>query len=298
MRKFLLIGGAGTIGRNLHRYLIEKDEIVKSVDAIYQDENYVDILNPSSLDNVISNYEPTHVIMLAAAVGRVFNESDHNNSINTNVMGAYNVIQACLTYKTKITYIGTSEAYGSRFGSGHQYPADEFAVPTDFPIFKGIYGFTKLVAEKLVEHYTINHNLESSVCRLFMCYAADGAVRNNNICINRMLISAMSNKKIEVHKETSRAWCYVDDIVEGIYLVAIKGNRLYNIGKPDERISSIDLAKKIIKITKSKSKINLIEPDHDIYKHKHFHIKLAESIGFKPKVTLNEGLQWVYSAIK
>jgi UDP-glucuronate decarboxylase len=295
MRRFLLIGGAGTVGRNLQHYLTRQNEISESVDFIYHDEKFVDILDSVSLEKAFSNFHPTHVILLAASVGRVFNSLDHHNSLMTNVMGAYNVIQACLANKCKLTYVGTSESYGSRFNSSPNYPTDEFSVPMDFPIFHGIYGFTKLVAEKLVEHYTLNHGLSSSVVRLFMCYAADGSTANHQTAISRMFRSAMMNGPIEVHKDTSRSWCYVTDIVKGIYLVALKGDRLYNIGNPNENISSEDLAQKIIDLTGSKSDLNLIEPDPDIYRHKKFNIRLAESaFGFTPVVTLDEGLKCVH----
>lgn len=294
MRRFLLIGGAGTVGRNLQNYLTEKNEVFDSVDFIYHDEKFVDILDSVSLENAFSRFKPTHVILLAASVGRVFNSLDHHNSLMINVMGAYNVIQSCLAHRCKLIYVGTSESYGCRFNSSRNFPTDEFAVPLDFPVFHGIYGFTKLVAEKLVEHYTLNHDLSSSVVRLFMCYAADGSTANDQTAISRMFRSAVLNAPIEVHKNTSRSWCYVTDIVQGIYLVAIKGNRLYNIGNPDETITSEDLAQKIIKLTGSKSKINLKEPDPDIYRHKDFNIKLAKKIGFKPTVTLDEGLRWVH----
>jgi len=299
MRRFLLIGGAGTVGRNLQKYLESKKEISRSVDFVYQDGNFIDIQDTRSVENIFMSYHPTHVILLAAAVGRVFNSLDHHNSLTTNVMGAYNIIQACLAHKCKLTYIGTSESYGSRFLSGDQYPASEFAVPTDFPIFKGIYGMTKLFAEKLVEFYTLNHGLDSSVARLFMCYAADGSKANEKTAISRMFKSAMNNDDIEVHHNTSRSWCYVDDIVNGIYSVAVQGNRLYNIGNPYEKISSFDLATKIATLTKSKSAIVSVPAPDDIYPHKDFNISLAEDeLSFKPQIKLDDGLKKVWQWMK
>jgi dTDP-glucose 4,6-dehydratase len=295
MRRFLIIGAAGTVGRNLTRYLEGKKEVYRGVDFVYRDHRFIDILNAESVAWQFNNFHPTHVIHLAAAVGRVFNSLDHHNSINVNVLGTFNVIRESIEYKAKFTYVGTSESYGSRFKTSPNYPADEFAVPMDFPVFKGIYGLTKLVGEKLVGFYTVNSHLCSSVVRLFMCYAADGSVANDQTAISRMFRSAMANEPIEVHKDTSRSWCYVDDIVQGIYLAAQKGYRLYNIGKPDETIASLALAQKIIHLTGSKSKIREIEPPPDIYRHKNFNIKLAqEELGYEPTIGLDEGLGRVW----
>lgn len=301
MRRFLIIGAAGTVGRNLCKYLQEtgKETAVGAFDAVYQDGYYINILEPESIYKAFRRFKPTHVIHLAAAVGRVFNSLDHKNSLMVNVVGTFNVIQECIEHDAKLTYVGTSESYGSRFMSSPQYPADEFAVPRDFPMFKGIYGHTKLMAEKLVEYYTMNNKIVSSVARLFMCYAASGSIANEKTAVHRMFKSALSGEPILAHQRTSRAWCYVDDIVHGIYLVAVKGNRLYNIGNPQEKISAVELAKKIKKLTDSTSDIQVKLPDDDIYPHKDFNINLAANeLGFQPIITLDEGLAKIWEALK
>ena len=300
MRKFLIIGAAGTVGSYLMDYLKEKGEEAKGVDIAFHDERFIDILDPMSIEKCFYDHAPTHVILGAAAVGRVFNEIDQHNSVMVNIVGAFNVVRACLKHECKLTYTGTSESYGNRFFTSrwNHGVIDEINVPLDFPGFQGIYGLTKLMAEKLIQHYAYNGGLEYSIARLFMCYAPHGSETNNKVAISRMMISAIHNKPIEVHKNTSRAWCYVSDIVEGIYLVAVKGNRLYNIGNPNEYLTAVELATKIIKVSGSKSTINVCNAPGDIYPEKYFNISLAEDeLGFKPKVTLNQGLKWVYQAM-
>ena len=294
MRKFLVIGSTGTIGSYLLKFLQDKGEEVVGIDKIGVPS--VDILQAKYLDSVLSSIGPSHVIHLAAVVGREHNEQVQSESLLVNIIGSHNVIQSCLKHKCKLTYIGTSESYGSRFYYPDSRQTDEVFAWNDFPEFNGIYGLSKLVGEKLVQHYWRNYHLDYSIARIMMCYSPIKNKSNDQTAISRFMDAAVKNEPLKVHRDTSRSWCYVSDVAEGIYLVAINGSRMYNIGNDKEFITNENLAEKIIKLTGSKSKIVLSDPPRDIFPHKTFNIGLArKELNFEPKISLDKGLKLMYS---
>jgi nucleoside-diphosphate-sugar epimerase len=294
MRHWLLIGGKGTIGTALQAHLTKVNEPFTVVDI-----EECNVLVESLVERVVRENIPTHVVHLAAWVGRVHNEEYQRMALNVNVIGTYNVIQACLKHKVKMVHISTSETYGLRFNEPHTRPAIEIHAVDDYPFYNGIYGQSKMMGEKLVWHYWRNYALNYSMVRPFMCYSPINNQSNNATCISKMVDAALHDEPIMAHTDTSRSWCYHTDMAEGIYLAGVQGNRLYNIGNPYEAVSSIKLANIIREMCRSGSEIITGPPPDDIFKHKHFSIRLAEDeLYFRPKVILEDGLQEVIDARK
>ena len=292
--KTLIIGSEGTIGRHLIKLIPD----AVGVDIILDNEYRCDLRDPLSVEACFQKFRPDQVVLLASAVGRVRCTSFPKDSLEINVNGCMNVITAILKYtpNARLLYTGTSESYGDLLY--RSVSEDDRYV---FPSYRGIYSLTKMMAEKLIEFHIKNFQLKASIVRLFMCYTEDGSTSNDQTAISRMMRSALKGEPIEVHSQTSRSWCHVEDTVRGIKMVMDDWatNTFCNIGNTEEFISNEVLALKIKELTKSKSQLNIIaDKPADIYPHKRFTSMANSLYGFEPKITLTEGLERMYNAWK
>jgi len=100
------------------------------------------------------------------------------------------------------------------------------------------------------------------------------------------------NKPLTIYDDGSqiRAWCNVIDCLNGLLLIADKGNGIYNLGNPQEALTSIALAKLVLDITKSKSKIQFKKLNSSDVQVRVPNIKKLTKLGYSPKVDLREGL--------
>ena len=295
--KIVITGGSGFIGTHLSNYL-KKDHDITVFDRNRppnSEVNYVegDIIDSSQVKKTLEGCEV--VIHLAAAVGVEITENDPILTLNINIFGTKNVLDACVQNGVqKIIFASSSEIYGEPF----KVPIDE--ISPLMPITN--YGVSKIAAEEFIEAYSKVHGIKYSVLRFFNVY---GPGQSTDFVIPEFVNNAIIDKPITIHGSGSqvRAFCHVDDISNGISLCIKKGdNEVFNIGNGTEPISITDLAKKVVELTNSKSEIKFI-PFEDSERKRRKEIfkripsigKAKKLLGYEPRISLNEGIMSVFS---
>ncbi len=288
----LVIGSEGTIGTQLVTRLKKEPGIsVKRCDRKrMKAEDYlmVDITHYETLESAF-NPVPDVVFHLAGEVSRETAEHWPNIAVENNILGTLNVIRLCLAKGSKLVYAGTSEEYGGLFSNGITVTED--MRPRDQ---QGIYGLTKWLAEEFIEYYHKIYGLRAVVPRIFMCYGPGEHPNPYRSAITRFIEWARHSEPLHVHKGGVRSWCYIDDTISGL-IAASKYERsgfsVFNIGN-DEYWSMEDVAKEVIKLTNSKSKIIVENAPRGITLVKKASFNKAEEfLGWQAQISFAEGLK-------
>ncbi|QQG47091.1 MAG: NAD-dependent epimerase/dehydratase family protein [Candidatus Woesebacteria bacterium] len=304
-KRILITGGAGFIGSTLVRKLAANNDIVVydnlRRDAMkyfpkengISDVNFVkgDILDANLLRGVTSFFKPQIVFHLAAMAGVTDYYRQPTKTMEVNAVGTYNVLQSVKDLPIeRFIYFSTSEVYGPTV----------FGVKEDAPTAQGelkqmrwCYGISKLAGESLVFSYSQEFKLPLTSIRPFNIYGP-GQVGEGAIQI--FIRKALSNLPIEVtgNGNQIRAWCYIDDLVSATLTAAQEKKALgeiFNVGNPEGTVTILSLAKIIIRLSNSKSKISFVP-------HKGVDIdlrvpnvqKAEEILRYQPKVDLESGL--------
>ena len=193
--------------------------------------------------------------------------------------------------KSKILQASTSEIYGDP----EVHPQRENyrgAVSIDGP--RACYDEGKRCAETIFWDYRRQHNVNVKVIRIFNTFGPR-MQKNDGRVVSNFIVQALTNKNITVYGDGSqtRSFCYVDDLVEGIFLMMKKENFSgpINLGNPSET-TILELAKEIIELTGSRSKIIYNDLPIDDPKQRCPDIKLAEEkLGWSPKFDRIKGLK-------
>jgi UDP-glucuronate decarboxylase len=194
--------------------------------------------------------------------------------------------------KVKILQASTSEVYGDP--TVHPQPESYWGNVN--PIgSRSCYDEGKRCAETLFFDYYRQHKLRIKVARIFNTYGPR-MYPNDGRVVSNFIMQALKGKEITVYGEgdQTRSFCYVDDMIDGLIKFMESPddfNGPVNLGNPTE-FSILDLAKKVIKLTGSKSKIVFQPLPQDDPKQRQPDISLAkEKLGWKPKTKLYDGLK-------
>lgn len=289
--KIGITGGSGFIGTHVTNLLKKKHEILV-FDRVKPKISGIEFIKGSIVDDSIKNAfrNCDIVIHLAAAVGVKITEEDPILTLDTNIIGTKNVLEACrINNVGKIIFSSSSEVYGEPLKT----PIDE----TDPVIPITNYGVSKITAEEYVKAYSTTFNMKYTILRFFNAY---GPNQSKDFVIPEFVGKATKNEPILIHGSGSqiRAFCHVNDIAAGVSLAIEKGdNEIINIGNDNEPITIFELAKKIVNIVNSKSKIQFVSfVDSKRGRQKEIinripNIKKAKKLlSYEPKVTLREGI--------
>ncbi len=252
-----------------------------------------DIKDSKLVENSIKNCD--YVIHLAATLGVVNTEKNPVLTLDTNLGGTKNVLEACrLNDVKKIIFSSSSEVYGEPL----KIPIEE----NDKPIPITTYGISKFAAEEYIKAYSRNYGLRYTIFRLFNVYGDEQAT---DWVLPEFVNKALSNQDIMIHGDGSqiRSFCYVSDVSDAFSKVLNDGDgETFNIGNNSEPISIKDLATKIISITKSKSKIKFI-PFEESQRNRNEILKRVPNIekakkllGYHPQISLEDGIRKVMDA--
>lgn len=289
--KIGITGGSGFIGTNVVNVLKTKYEVVV-FDRVKPKIEDIEFIKGDIIDDSIKKafYNCDVVIHLAAAVGVKITEDDPILTLDTNIFGTKNVLEACKSNNVKkIILASSSEVYGEPLKT----PIEE----SDPAIPITNYGVSKLAAEEYVKAYSASFGLKYTILRFFNAY---GPEQSKDFVIPEFVSNASKNNPILIHGSGSqiRAFCHVSDIAKGILSAIKKGdNEIINIGNANEPITISELAKKVVSITNSKSSIQFVPfTDSNRKRQKEIinripSIKKAERIlSYKPEISLNDGI--------
>jgi dTDP-glucose 4,6-dehydratase len=304
-KRIFLTGGAGFIGSTLTRDLIEDNEIViydnfsrdslkyKNIKSKNLKIIEGDVLDAAKLSGACESFKPQIVVHLAAIAGIDTVILNPINTLEVNIIGTFNLMKALLKHSAKLERVvdfSTSEVLGA-----YAYKSTEKSATNFAPVGEArwTYSISKVAGEHLMHSYYKVHGYPAVTLRPFNVYGP-GQVGEGAIQI--FIKNAVLNKDIQIHGDGDqiRSWCYVDDMVEGIYLSLTKKNaigEIFNIGNPKGTVTISSLAEKILTLCPTKSKIKYIPKNYvDVELRIPSITKAEQMLGFKPKVDLNEGI--------
>jgi UDP-glucuronate decarboxylase len=297
--KILLTGAAGFLGSHISRKLIDNNHEVIGLDD----------LSTGSIKNIeqlihhpkYSFVEHDVRIPYQAKVDAILNfacpasplnyQKDPVQTIETNFLGMINLLHLANETGAKIIQASTSEIYGDPI----QSPQKESYWGNVNPIgIRSCYDEGKRAAETLCFDYRRQYNLDTRVIRIFNTYGPNMAISDGRV-VSNFIVQALRNEPINIYGDgkQTRSFCYVSDLVEGIYkLLELDKNpeTPINLGNPNE-FTILELAKIVIEITNSKSVIVNNPLPSDDPKRRCPDISLAKStLNWKPIIELRVGI--------
>jgi UDP-glucose 4-epimerase len=303
-KRVLLTGGAGFIGTTLARRLADDNELVV-LDNLHRDAlsgseleshpnltfHQGDVLDAGLVGELAQG--ATHVVHLAAIAGVDTVRESPVRTMRVNLIGTYNMLEAALQTQDTIERVvdfSTSEVFGT-----YAYKVAETHVTTTGSVGEArwTYAVSKLAGEHLAHAYHDELGLPTVSLRPFNVY---GPGQIGGGAIRAFIEAALAGNDLTIHGDGSqiRAWCYVDDMVDGILLALERPEAIgqsFNIGNARSTVTIFDLAQRIKRLTGCPGEI-VFQPLH--YQDVELRIpnvdKARELLGFEAKVELDEGL--------
>jgi UDP-glucuronate decarboxylase len=301
MRKRILVtGGGGFIGSHLCERLLNEGNEVLCVDNFFTGtkENIVHLINNPYFEVLRHDItfplyvEVDEIYNLACPASPIHYQFDPVQTVKTAVHGAINMLGLAKRLKVKILQASTSEVYGNP----SVHPQSESYWGNVNPIgLRSCYDEGKRCAETLFFDYHRQHKLKIKVARIFNTYGPRMHLNDGRV-VSNFIIQALRGEDITVYGDGSqtRSFCYIDDMIDGLIKLMNTPDDFtgpVNLGNPSE-ISILELAEKILKITRSKSRIVFKPLPQDDPVRRCPDITLAkEKLDWQPKVSLDEGLE-------
>jgi len=299
MPRTLVTGGAGFLGSHLCEYLLKQGHDVIAMDNLIT--GTVDnIAHLRSEHFSFIKYDVTDYIYVEGSIDYILHFASPASprdylefpiqTLKVGSLGTHKALGLALKKKATFLLASTSEVYGDP----KIHPQPESYWGNVNPVGpRGVYDEAKRFAEALTMAYHQYHSVDTRIARIFNTYGARMRPEDGR-AIPTFIPQALRGEPITVFgkgKQT-RSFCYVDDLVDGIYrLLMSEIHEPVNIGNPDER-SIMDLAETIIRLTGSKSKIITQPlPQNDPKVRQPDIAKAKKLLGWQPKVDMEEGLQ-------
>jgi UDP-glucose 4-epimerase len=237
--------------------------------------------------------DPNIVVHMAAIAGIDTVMKSPTNTMRVNLMGTLNALDSARHVKRLERFVdfSTSEVFGS-----NAFRAVESGLASIGAVGEArwIYAVSKLAGEHMVHAYHREFGLPAVTLRPFNVY---GPGQIGEGAIHRFVTQALRNNDIEIHGDGTqiRAWCYVDDMVNGLLLVMEHPNAIgesFNIGNGRAVVTIYGLANAVIRVLNSKSKILFVRKDYaDIELRVPNVDKAIELLGFEANIDLEEGIR-------
>lgn len=298
-KRILITGGAGFIGSHLCEKLLGEGNEVICVDNFFtgSKQNIIHLIDNPYFEIIRHDItfplyvEVDEIYNLACPASPVYYSFDPVQTTKTSVMGAINMLGLAKRLKIKVLQASTSEVYGDP----KVHPQTENYNGNVNPIGpRACYDEGKRCAETLFFDYYRQLKIKIKVIRIFNTYGPKMQPDDGRV-ISNFIVQALKNKDITIYGDGSqtRSFCYIDDLIEGIAKMMNSREEFVgpvNLGNPVE-FTILELAKKIIKLTNSKSKIIYKPLPEDDPKQRQPNIKLAhKELKWVPQIQLEEGL--------
>jgi len=300
MKKTALItGGAGFLGSYLCERLINSglkvfclDNLItgnlKNITQLKSNKNFEFIKHDISKQVVIKN-RINFILHFASPASPVDYLKYPIQTLKVGSLGTHNALGIAKEKKARFLLASTSEVYGDPLV--HPQTEDYWGnVNCIGP--RGVYDEAKRFAEAITMAYNRVHRVDTRIVRIFNTYGPRMR-KNDGRAIPNFIAQALRNKPLTVYGKglQTRSFCYVNDLIEGIWRLINSDTRLpVNIGNPNE-MCLIDLARAIIRISQSKSKIEYRKLPIDDPKQRRPDISRAKKyLKWQSKVALEDGL--------
>lgn len=298
-KRILVTGGAGFLGSHLCERLLDAGHEVLCVDNYYTGRR-------STIAHLLDNprfeimrhdicfplyVEVDEIYNLACPASPIHYQFDPVQTTKTSVHGSINMLGLAKRTKAKIFLASTSEVYGDP--SVHPQPESYWGNVN--PIGpRACYDEGKRCAETLFFDYHRQHGLKIKVARIFNTYGPRMHPNDGRV-VSNFIVQALKNEDITIYGDGSqtRSFCYVDDMVSAFIALMNSGDEMtgpVNLGNPDE-FSILELARKVIEITGSRSSIVFLPLPADDPQQRRPDISLAKSaLHWEPTIRLEAGL--------
>jgi dTDP-glucose 4,6-dehydratase len=295
-------GGAGFLGSHLCDYLLEKGHRVICVDNLDTGslQNIEHLRNGDDDDFLFVNHDVTEPFFIEERVDYVFHLASPASPIDylrlplhtlkVGSYGTHHMLGLAKFKRSRFLIASTSEVYGDP----QVHPQPETYWGHVNPIGpRGVYDEAKRYAEALTMAYHRQQGVNTVIARIFNTYGPRMRPHDGR-AIPTFIRQALENKPLTVFGDGSqtRSFCYVDDQIRGLYLLARSGEHLpVNIGNPHE-MTLLELAEAVVRVTGSKSEIVFEALPVDDPQVRQPDITRAQQVlGWEPEVELDEGLK-------
>lgn len=298
-KKILVTGGAGFLGSHLCAKLIEYGNHVVALDNLYTG-NVTNISKLFETDQfrLIKhditkpiNFDVDLIFNLACPASPPHYQKDPIFTTKTCFMGALNMLELAKKNNARILQASTSEVYGDP----EEHPQQESYRGNVNPIgIRSCYDEGKRVVESLFFDHHRMYQTDIKIVRIFNTYGPHMDPQDGRV-VSNFIMQALTNQPITIYGtgEQTRSFCYVDDLIEGIIAMMASPAKVQgpvNLGTPTE-LTLLQLAEKILTLTKSSSKIIFKPLPHDDPRKRCPDISHAQQqLNWSPKINLETGL--------
>ncbi|MFZ5802777.1 MAG: UDP-glucuronic acid decarboxylase family protein [Candidatus Omnitrophota bacterium] len=299
LQTVLITGGAGFLGSHLADAFLREGSRVIAVDnfitgsesniAHLRSETRFELLRQNVSDGIVFR-DPVHAVLhFASPASPVDYMTYPIQTLKVGALGTHNALGLAKDKKAIFLLASTSEVYGDPL----EHPQREEYWGNVNPIGpRGVYDEAKRFAEAITMAYHKTHRLNTKIVRIFNTFGPRMRLQDGR-AIPAFITNALLGKPLPVFGDgkQTRSFCYVDDLTAGIMKIVLSAyNDPINLGNPKERTIE-ELARVILELTGSQSKIEYQELPQDDPKVRRPDITKARTrLGWEPKVDLKAGL--------
>ena len=298
--RILITGAAGFLGFNLSKKFLAEGHLVTGLDdfttgsskhikELEKDENFRFIFQDVR-EPIHGNFDG--ILNFACPASPLHYQADPVRTLETNFLGMVNVLRLAKDLNARVLQASTSEVYGDPLIT----PQVESYWGNVNPVgIRSCYDEGKRAAETICFDYLRQHNLDIRVIRIFNTYGPGMAIGDGRV-VSNFIVQALKGENLTIYGDGSqtRSFCYVADLVDGIYktfTAEVNVKSPINLGNPNE-FTMLELANLVIKLTNSKSKIAKITLPADDPKQRCPDISLAKkTLNWEPNVSLETGIE-------
>jgi len=304
MTTILITGGAGFIGSNLCGRLLNEANKVICLDSLItgKKENIQSFLKNKNFQFILSDIvkpipisklkfkKIEQIYNLASPASPVDYQERPLETLQSGSIGLQNLLELAKKYGARIVHSSTSEVYGdplvhpqreSYFGNVNCYGP------------RACYDESKRFGEALIYTYRRKYKVNTAIVRIFNTFG-ERMRPNDGRVVSNFIVQALQNKPLTIYGNghQTRSFCYINDMVEGLVkMMESTEEGPINLGNPGE-FTIIELAKKTIKLTGTKSKLVFKPlPEDDPRQRQPDISKAKRFLGWQPKISLDEGLK-------
>jgi dTDP-glucose 4,6-dehydratase len=298
--RVLVTGGAGFIGSHLCEFFLSEGWDVVCMDDFVTGSRDNLAAVESRRGFTLIDHDVTEYIRLDGPVDWVLHFASPASPIDylelpiqtlkVGALGTHNALGVAKAKGSRFLLASTSEVYGDPLVHpqredywGHVNPVGP----------RGVYDEAKRFAEAITMAYHRTHGVDTRIVRIFNTYGPRMRAHDGR-AIPTLVRQALENKPLTVFGDGSqtRSFCYVDDLIEGLYKLAMSDEHLpVNLGNPTE-LNLLELAKTVIHVTSSKSEIVFEAlPVDDPQVREPDITRARQVLGWEPKIPLEEGLR-------